>query len=155
KERATSDSEQDLTNALIKVLNPTKKKIYFMAGHGEKDPASPSSDSAGFNEVATALRLDNYEVDKLVLAQTTELPADATIVVLAGPKTDLLETEVPRLEAYLAKAGKLLVLLDPPDDLKTVNKTPRLTGLLAAWGFKATDTVVVDLSGRSNVATVA
>jgi ABC-type uncharacterized transport system involved in gliding motility auxiliary subunit len=155
KERATSDSEQDLTNALIKVLNPTKKKIYFLSGHGEKDPASPSSEPTGFNEVATALRLDNYEFDKLVLAQTTEVPADATIVVLAGPKTDLLETEVPRLEAYLAKAGKLLVLLDPPDDLKTVNKTPRLTGLLAAWGFKATDTVVVDLSGRSNVATVA
>jgi len=47
------------------------------------------------------------------------------------------------------------VLLDPPDDLKGGNRTPRLTTLLAAWGIKATDTVVVDLSGRTNVATVA
>jgi ABC-type uncharacterized transport system involved in gliding motility auxiliary subunit len=39
-ERATTDSEQDITNALIKVVNPTAKKVYFLSGHGEKDPAS-------------------------------------------------------------------------------------------------------------------
>jgi len=155
KERATTDAEQDLTNALIKVLNPTKKKIYFLAGHGEKDTASQQSDRAGFNAIAAALKLDNYEFDKLVLAQTNEVPADATMIVIAGPRTDLTESEVPLLEGYLAKAGKLLVLLDPPDDLKGGNRTPRLTTLLAAWGIKATDTVVVDLSGRTNVATVA
>ncbi|HEV8395480.1 MAG TPA: Gldg family protein [Vicinamibacterales bacterium] len=155
KERVTTDAEQDLTNALIKVLNPTKKKIYFLAGHGEKDTASQTSDRAGFNAIAAALKLDNYEFDKLVLAQANEVPADATMLVIAGPRTDLSESEVPRLEGYLAKSGKLLVLLDPPDDLKGGNRTPRLTTLLAAWGIKATDTVVVDLSGRTNVATVA
>jgi hypothetical protein len=46
KERVTTDAEQDLTNALIKVLNPTKKKVYFLAGHGEKDTASQASDRA-------------------------------------------------------------------------------------------------------------
>jgi ABC-type uncharacterized transport system involved in gliding motility auxiliary subunit len=155
KERVTTDAEQDLTNALIKVLNPTKKKVYFLAGHGEKDTASQAGDRGGYNQIAGALKLDNYEFDKLVLAQTNQVPADATILVLAGPRTDLAESEVPLLEAYLAKAGKLLVLLDPPDDLKSPNRTPRLTSLIAAWGIKATDTVVVDLSGRTNVATVA
>jgi len=155
KERVTTDAEQDLTNALIKVLNPTKKKVYFLAGHGEKDTASQAGDRGGYSQIAGALKLDNYEFDKLVLAQTNAVPPDATILVMAGPRTDLAESEVPVLEGYLAKAGKLLVLLDPPDDLKTPNKTPRLTTLLAAWGVKATDTVVVDLSGRTNVATVA
>jgi len=155
KERVTTDAEQDLTNALIKVLNPTKKKLYFLAGHGEKDTASQASDRGGFNAIAAALKLDNYEFDKLVLAQTNMVPADTTMIVIAGPRTDLSESEVPLLEGYLAKSGKLLVLLDPPDDLKGGNRTPRLAGLLAAWGIKATDTVVVDLSGRTNVATVA
>jgi ABC-type uncharacterized transport system involved in gliding motility auxiliary subunit len=154
KERVTTDAEQDLTNALIKVLNPSKKKVYFLAGHGEKDTASQANDRAGYNGIADALRRDNYEFDKLILAQTNEVPADATLLVEAGPRTDLLEQEVPILEAYLAKSGKLLVLLDPPDDLKAGNRTPRLTALLAAWGIKATDTVVVDLSGRTSVATV-
>src|SRR5262245_10156001 len=114
KERVTTDAEQDLTNALIKVLNPTKKKIYFLAGHGEKDTASQPDDRGGFKGIADGLRLENYEFDKLVLAQTNQVPADATMIVIAGPRTDLLEAEVPLLEGYLAKAGQLFVMLDPP-----------------------------------------
>ena len=29
-ERVTTDAEQDITNALIKVVNPTAKKVYFL-----------------------------------------------------------------------------------------------------------------------------
>ena len=31
-----SPAEQDLTSALVKVLNPTEKRVYFLAGHGKK-----------------------------------------------------------------------------------------------------------------------
>jgi ABC-type uncharacterized transport system involved in gliding motility auxiliary subunit len=149
KERVTTDQEQDLTNALIKVLNPSKKKVYFLSGHGEKDPMA--SDRGGYSSIADALKRDNYAFDKLVLAQAREVPADATVIIEAGPTTDLLEQEVPLLEGYLEKAGKLLVLLDPPADLKGGgNKQPRIAGLLSKWGIKATDTVVVDLSGRTS-----
>ena len=58
--------------------------------------------------------------------------------MLAGPQTDLLEQEVPLLEAYLVRGGKLLVLLDPPDDLKAPSRMPRLDGLLTEWGIEAT-----------------
>ena len=152
-ERVTSDSEQDLTNALIKLLNPQQRKAYFLSGHGEKDPAS--SDRSGFSGIGDALKRDNYQFDKLVLAQTNEIPADATMIVVAGPRTDLLEQEVPILEEYLSKkTGKLLVLLDPSEDLKQSSPMPRLTALLKEWGIDATESVVVDLSGRTQVATV-
>ena len=36
-QRVTSDQEQDLTNGLIKVLQATQPKIYFVQGHGERD----------------------------------------------------------------------------------------------------------------------
>ena len=52
-ERVTSDSEQDLTNALIKLLNPQQRKVYFLSGHGEKDPAN--SDRVGYSGIADAL----------------------------------------------------------------------------------------------------
>jgi ABC-type uncharacterized transport system involved in gliding motility auxiliary subunit len=152
-ERVSTDSEQDLTNALIKLLNPTARKAYFLSGHGEKDPAS--SERTGYSTAGDALKRDNYEFDKLVLAQTNEIPADATVIVIAGPRTDLLEQEVPLLEEYLAKkSGKLLVMLDPADDFKQPSPMPRLTGLLKQWGINTTDSVVVDLSGRTSVATV-
>src|SRR5262245_14330971 len=152
-ERATSDSEQDLTNALIKVVNPVAKKVYFLAGHGEKDPGS--SDRTGYSAIADSLKTDNYQFDKLVLAQTNEIPKDATVLVIAGPKTDLLEQELPILKEYLdSRTGKLLVLLDPPENFEKPTPMPRLLGLLKEWGMNATDSVVVDLSGRTSVASV-
>src|SRR5262245_8249694 len=127
-ERVTSDSEQDLTNALIKLLNPSQRKVYFLSGHGEKDPSS--SERGGYSSISDALKRDNYQFDKLVLAQQ-ELPADATLVVAAGPQTDLLPGEADMLKAYLAKGGHLLVMLDPPEGDSA--PTPVLEGLLKEW----------------------
>jgi ABC-type uncharacterized transport system involved in gliding motility auxiliary subunit len=152
-ERVTNNAEQELTNALIKVMNPQAKKVYFLAGHGEKDPAKSERD--GYSTIADSLKRDNYQFDKLVLAQTNEIPKDTTVLIIAGPRTDLLEQEVPLINEYLtSRTGKLLVLMDPPDDFKQPQQMPRLAGLLKEWGINATQSVVVDVSGRTSVATV-
>ena len=152
-ERVTNNAEQDLTNALIKVMNPQAKKVYFLSGHGEKDPAKSERD--GYSTIADSLKRDNYQFDKLVLAQTNEIPKDATVLIIAGPRTDLLEQEIPLINDYLtSRTGKLFVLMDPPDDFKQPQQMPRLTGLLKEWGINATQSVVVDVSGRTQVATV-
>ena len=152
-ERVTNNAEQDLTNALIKVMNPQAKKVYFLSGHGEKDPGKSERD--GYSTIADSLKRDNYQFDKLVLAQTNEIPKDATVLVIAGPRTDLLEQEMPLISDYLtSRTGKLLVLMDPPDDFKQPMQMPRLTALLKEWGINATQSVVVDVSGRTSVATV-
>lgn len=144
RERVTSDNEQDLTNALIKVLNPQEKRVYFLSGHGEKDPAD--SERAGYSSIVDALRRDNYQWEKLVLAQTNAIPDNATVVVIAGPKADLLEGEINLLREYLAKrAGKLLVLLDPPEADGT--ELPMLQALLREWSIEPGNNVVIDVSG--------
>jgi ABC-type uncharacterized transport system involved in gliding motility auxiliary subunit len=149
-ERVTTDSEQDITNALIKVVNPTAKKVYFLSGHGEKDPGN-SDRKVGYSTIADSLKRDNYEFATLALAQTNEIPMDATVIVIAGPRTDLLEQEVPLINTYLtSRSGKLLVLLDPPENVKAPAPMPRLTGLLDEWGIKATESVVVDVSGLTS-----
>jgi ABC-type uncharacterized transport system involved in gliding motility auxiliary subunit len=145
-ERATSDSEQDITNALIKVLTPQQKKVYFLLGHDEKDPTS-SDERTGYSTIADSLKRDNFEFATLVLAQAREIPADATALIIAGPKVDLLDQEVTQIRAYLAKGGKLLVLLDPPEDLKNPKPMPNLTGLLKDWSINATNSIIVDGSG--------
>jgi ABC-type uncharacterized transport system involved in gliding motility auxiliary subunit len=152
RERVTTDAEQDLTNALIKVLNPQEKRVYFLAGHGEKDP-DDSNERTGYNGIVGALKRDNYQWEKLILAQTNLVPANATVLVLAGPTNDLLEPEVELLRGYLAKQGKLLVMLDPAD-IKEPQAMPRLTGLLREWGVNVTDSIIVDASGLTSVATV-
>ncbi len=143
-ERVVSDSEQDVANGLIKVITGEQKKVYFIQGHGEHD--TTGSDRNGYSSIVAALGRDNYSVDKLVLAQQQDVPADASVVVDAGPRTDLLAPEVDSLRRYLQKGGKLLIMLDPPDKADT----PPLTNLLALaheWDITVNNDVVLDLSG--------
>ena len=147
-EKATSDGEQELTNALVKVIQGRTPKVYFTSGHGEKD--TTSADRTGYNGISGALTSENFVVDKLVLAQQNGVPADADVVVIAGPKTDLLAGEIDALKAYLARGGKLFVLLDPV--IRAEDKQPvLLEGLLKDWGIDAGNDVVVDASGMGRL----
>jgi ABC-type uncharacterized transport system involved in gliding motility auxiliary subunit len=143
-ERVTGTTEQDITNGIIKVVTGKERKVYFTQGHGEKDPQN--SDRPGYSSISTAMTRDNYKVERLPLAQQGEVPADAAVVVVAGPKTDLLPGELDALKRYLDKGGKLLLLLDPPERLDS----PPLTGLIALardWGIEVGNNIIVDISG--------
>ena len=148
-EKVTSEGEQELTNGLIKVLEGRQPKIYFTQGHGEKDTASAERGS-GYNGIATAMTSNNFVLEKIALAQVTAVPADADILVIAGPKTDFLGPEIDMLKAYLARGGKLLVMLDPV--LKADNPQPAgLEALLKDWGIQAGNDVVLDVSGMGKL----
>jgi ABC-type uncharacterized transport system involved in gliding motility auxiliary subunit len=147
-EKVTTDSEQDITNGIIKVVTGQQRKLYFTQGHGEKDTAN--SEREGYNGVAAALGRENYTVEKLVLAQTGAVPDDASGVIVAGPRTDFLAPEVDALKKYLEKSGKLLLELDPQDD----PNGPALTNLIALahdWGIDVGNNVVIDGSGMGRL----
>lgn len=147
-ERVTSNAEQDLTNGLIRALTGTEKTVYFLQGHGERD--STSTERNGYAAVTAALGRDNYTTQPLVLAQTLEVPDDASVVVIAGPTTDLFGPEIDVLRRYLEAGGHLLVLLDPPaaaDD----PPPPLLSELLTEWGIEPGNNVVVDTSGMGQL----
>jgi len=147
-ERTTSDSEQDITNAIIKVVTGQQKKVYFTQGHGEKD--GTSADRDGYNTIAGALGRENYSVDKVVLAQTGAVPDDASVLVVAGPKNDFFPAEVDAVKKYLAKNGKLLLMLDPPDKLESA-PLKNLIALAHDWGMDVGDDIVVDVSGMGRL----
>jgi ABC-type uncharacterized transport system involved in gliding motility auxiliary subunit len=149
-ERVTADdaTEQDITNAIIKVVSGQQRKIYFVQGHGERDTASPAGN--GYQAIAEALGRENYMVDKVVLAQAGSVPADAAVVVIAGPKTDFFPPEIEALKTYLDKAGKLLLEIDPPDKADA----PPFTNLIALaheWGMDVGHDIVVDASGMGRL----
>jgi gliding motility-associatede transport system auxiliary component len=147
-ERVTSDNEQDITTAIIKVVQGTTKKVYFTSGHGERDAAS--SDRDGYKAIADALTRENYSVDKLVLAQAGSVPDDAAVVIVAGPKTDFFPNEITAIKNYLAKQGKLLLELDPPE---RADSTPlaNLIALAHDWGMDVGNDIVVDVSGMGQL----
>lgn len=152
RERVTTDTEQDLTNALIKSLSDKERKVYFLQGHGEKEPNDTERD--GFSALSGLLRRDNYMVERLVLAQQKEVPADATVVIVGGPTSDILPAELEALRQYLSRAGKLMVLIDPPIGGQPA-QLPNLEALIKEWGITLGSNVVVDVSGATNEPSIA
>ena len=95
REKVMSEREQDLTNTLIKVTTGRQVKAYFVQGHGERDSAG--NDRPGYASVVDALKRDNYTVDKVVLAQSQAgVPADASVLIIAGPTADYPEARSRR-----------------------------------------------------------
>ncbi len=152
RERSTTDTEQDLTNALIKAMSAMERKVYFLQAHGEKEPNDTERD--GYSAVSGLLRRDNYMVERLVLAQQNDVPDDATVVLIAGPTTDVLPAEAEALRRYLARAGKLMILLDPPVGPQAA-PLPNLEAILREWGIDPGSNVVVDVSGATNDPSIA
>jgi ABC-type uncharacterized transport system involved in gliding motility auxiliary subunit len=147
-ERVVGNSEQDLTNGIIKVVTGKERKVYFTQGHGEKDTAA--SERTGYSGISTQLTRDNYKVERLPLAQQSAVPADASVVVVAGPRTDLLPGEIDALKTYLDTGGKVMLLLDPQEKADS----PPLTNLMAfarAWAVDVGSNVIVDVSGMGRL----
>jgi ABC-type uncharacterized transport system involved in gliding motility auxiliary subunit len=139
KEETSGITEQDFTSALLKLSRTEKKKVYFLQGHQERDPES--SQQGGYYQASEALKRENYIVEKLSLLTTGEVPADAAVLVIAGPKAPLLDPEYQAIEAYLKRGGHLLYLAEPRQDFG-------LRPLLEQWYIELGDNLVVD-EGRS------
>jgi len=147
-ERVVGSSEQDLTNGIIKVVTGKERKVYFTQGHGEKDTSG--SERTGYGGIAAQLGRDNFKVERLPLAQMASVPEDASVVVVAGPKADFLPGEVDALKAYLAKGGKVMLLIDPREKVDDP-PLPNLTALAHEWAIDLGDNVVVDVSGMGRL----
>jgi gliding motility-associatede transport system auxiliary component len=109
-------SEQDFTNALIRLREGRTRKVYFTAGHAERDTAS--TERVGYSNIAAALQHENFLVEKINLAQQGEVPTDATLVIVAGSRVDFFRAEIDALRRYLEKGGAILLMVDPFEDLK-------------------------------------
>jgi len=143
-ERTTQSGEQDITNAIIKVVEGKAKKVYFVEGHGERNSAG--GDPRGLSQITEAMKSDNFETATLPLAQQGAVPEDASVVVVAGPSSDFLAGEVEALTTYLNRGGKLLLMIDAPD-ASGGPAMPNLMGLARSWGFNIGNDIVLDASG--------
>ncbi len=110
-EKVPDADEEKLTNGLVKVTRAGKRAVYVVQGHGE--PELTSTERGGFSEAKAALERTNYEVKPLVLLRDRKVPADAAVVIVSGPRTDLLQPELDALDAYVGQGGKVLFMVNP------------------------------------------
>jgi ABC-type uncharacterized transport system involved in gliding motility auxiliary subunit len=140
REEATNISEKDVTGAFLKLQSGQKKKIYFLQGHGELDPDDfqPESSIGNLKQLLTE---QQHDVEKLTLmGKTKAVPADASVLVIAGATYPLRAEETKAIQEYLGKGGHVLVLVGPSP------KSPGFNDLLQPWGVKVGNDQVVDVS---------
>ncbi|QDK36963.1 GldG family protein [Bdellovibrio sp. NC01] len=111
RNRIEKIDEQEFTSALVKVTRTTIKNIYFTIGHGEKN-LDEAKEGLGLNALKVMLENNRYTVKTLPLLQTTKVPDDADVVVIAGPIQNFQDFEINALEEYIKRGGSLFIALE-------------------------------------------
>ncbi len=135
--------EQAFTSAILAVTSEKSPRIYFATGHGEK--SLDDGGETGLSQVKDLLSKDNDSPQSWPALGKSEVPKDADLVVVAGPRAALLDPEISALDRYLAGGGHVLLLLDPVIP-KPGGPKPDfgLSSLLSSWGVKLDQDIVVD-----------
>lgn len=141
-ERPQGTSEQELTNAILKVTRDQLKTVCFVEGHGERSLSDTQEE--GFAAVEKTLKNENYEIKTISLAASNQPLSDCAVLVIAGPKQPFLAPEVAALGKYLDGGGKAMVLVDPETD-------PQLNEVFRAWNVELGNDTVIDVSAAGQM----
>jgi ABC-type uncharacterized transport system involved in gliding motility auxiliary subunit len=146
-------SEEQIDIALVKLINPQSRSVYFLTGHGEHD-ISASDQENGLSALKTTLESKNYSVAQLNLLIENKIPEDASVIIIDGPKKPLSQVEVDLLKGYIATGHALILMQDSIAQYKIGEAADPLADYIADnWGLVLNKDLVVDLT--SSTATVA
>ncbi len=128
--------ENVFTRSILEIVETSDPVIYFTSGHGELSAENVSA--AGASELFNALKARNLATRYLDLTTVEAVPKDASLVIVAAPKTRFLPQEELILTNYLnQRAGRVLTLLEP-------GQAHGLDNLFFAWGILAEDVLLVE-----------
>jgi ABC-type uncharacterized transport system involved in gliding motility auxiliary subunit len=134
KMQVNGPTETDIANGIMRISQGVQQTVCFLDGHGEPDPFSLEShdhsegnpghshgigakvvnhERHGMAKARNGLETLNYAVKKISLLQAGADLKQCTVLVIAGPKSPLLETEIKAIDRYLADGGNAFFMLDP------------------------------------------
>lgn len=120
-----------LTSAIDYVTRADMPLVYTLTGHGE------ASFSTSYRN---AVEKSNLELRELSLLSLEAVPADADLLLVNTPQSDLSQEEVDKISTYLQDGGNLLLVTDPPLEDSLEN----LEALMAGYGVEAVPGMVVE-----------
>jgi len=141
--KSNSLSDRDIYAALLQLINPVDKKVYFLTGHGERgiDDFSPE----GLDTAVRLLRDLGFTVEGLNLFTAGSVPADATVVAIIDPQAPIPDAEIAALRDYQDRGGAMMVVRDVIDSESRLRaEEDGLSGLLAGWGITLRPDVIID-----------
>jgi len=149
KEIASSASETELARTMIRLISPESRAVYFLQGHGE--PGLDGSGDVSYSTAKGTLESKNYKVDTLNLLGTNQIPADAVVIVIAGPTKPVSQQEVSLLKKFVDGGGSLLVMEDPLINTEFGDLPDPLAAYLTKdWAITLDNDMVIDLVNTQN-----
>jgi ABC-type uncharacterized transport system involved in gliding motility auxiliary subunit len=143
------NGEQAFTSMLLAVTSARPFKAYFLQGHGE--PSLSDTDETGYLKFGSLLAQNYIAVTNLELFGDNPVPMDCNLLIVAGPRTELSETELQKIDQYLAQGGRLFVLFN----YYSIKRPTGLEPILARWGVNVGSDWVQDsqktVSGKDAV----
>jgi ABC-type uncharacterized transport system involved in gliding motility auxiliary subunit len=180
KEEAKSLSEEEVTGAVIRSLKSGERNACFVSGSAEH--SLDDTGRGGYQAVKDSLTRNNYKTKTVSLLTAAPaaaeppaapaaaataptplttpgapgkitVPADCTVLVVAGPQHDYIQPEADAIKAYVEGGGHALIMLDPPLSLgrEQTDDNKTLEAVLASWGVTVNQDLALDTSGIGQV----
>lgn len=136
-------SEQELTNALIKLNTVGQQKLLWLVGHGEypiedlPPGAGEDAEMRSASELRLNLQQEGYAPFPLNLVESNEIPKDCAVLVIAGARTKVTEREKKLVETYLDEGGRLIYFAEAMVE-------SGLEDLLAKYGVRVEPGILAD-----------
>jgi len=124
--------EQQVGAAFKRLLQAQMPKVYYVTGNLERSTNKSGEREFRLHSIEKMNRMalvnQGFDADTVSL-DARDIPADASILVLADPKTTLSATTQHKIQEYVGKGGNLLVIGEP-------GKQAMLNPLLQPWGVQ-------------------
>jgi ABC-2 type transport system permease protein len=148
---------RDVAFAIERVVRRHSPTVCFVTGHGEpyeraghvhmsheeiyrySETTTLDAPAQGVDRLKLAIEAIGYVDRAVALPTVTALPEDCDLVADVGPRSAYAPQEVAMLRAYLARGGRLALMLDPEFPV-----TPELGALLGTLGLEVGGGMVLD-----------
>lgn len=141
-EHLTEFNEQIFGNVLTRLARGADRFVMWLDGHGERKLDGRANHDLG--EFGRQLEQKGFRLSSINLALAQEVPANASLLVIASPQVNLLPAEVQKIRRHLAGGGNLLWFIDP-EPLRGLAPVAEMLGLVLTPG-----TVVDPLAAQLN-----
>jgi ABC-type uncharacterized transport system involved in gliding motility auxiliary subunit len=130
-EHLTDYNEQSFVNLLMRLARASERLVMSLEGHGERRLNGGANHDLG--EFGKQLTAKGFKTNSLNLAVAQEVPANASMLLIASPQVDLQPAEAQKIKQYVQKGGNLLWLIDP-EPLRGLQPVAELLGLTLGPG---------------------
>lgn len=110
REHLTNLTEQELTNLLVRLARSSERQVMYLDGHGERKLDGRANHD--FGVFGDHLAANGFKTAPLSLTQAQEVPENIAMLMITGPRVDLLPGEVTKIKRWIEKGGNLIWLID-------------------------------------------